>query len=807
MFAAHKAEQLVKNLQSRYQIDLEGLIKNILKYNPDFNQERFRDAFAFAAQAHDGQTRKQASLPYIIHPFETVKILSQIHADEPTLIAALLHDVPEDTGLSMEQIQHRYGKEVAYMVEGITKLSKVHYHHDMQQREIESMKKLFIHVAEDPRTMLIKLADRLHNMRTLEYMDVPEKRLRKARETLEIFTPIAKLLGIKEIQRELEDLCFKNLYPEEYESLKKKVQESAQAHAQDLQDTLSDTEKALKKQGLDAIVYSYQENLYHIFQRLQRENDSIDDLDFCFSLTVLLPDINSCYEALGVVHGLFKLQPGRFKDYISLPKANGYQSIHTTVFGHNGIPTKFCIRTNQMHFDAQYGIAASYFDSQQKAGRRVFTPTDPRSRWVEEVMEIQQDTNRQTHYLDELKSYLVQDRVNVFTPRGDAIVLPLHATCIDFAYAIHTQVGNRAISALVNGNSVGLDYQLNKGDVVKIITTEYAKNPSYEWLAFSKTALARKKMQEYFKKESHASKVQAGRQMMQKEYDRAGLGLVGNLSRWKLQQLSKNYPSLHITSTEAMLVHLAEGNLSTLEVVNILYPAKSNTSDQLGPLATSRRLAKQKLTKLRLKVVCSASINFADLVNVIQKRNNQVILLSGDTKYNFFQNKIIYRAVMLVGSYRDISNICRDLERLPGVEKVERLFWYRKFFFFLGSIFTFMVWAIHPLLLYYITHQFSGSSSEIRLYSNIVLFAGLLLLVYLIFSLKQYTEKSFPELRETNRLWRVTYMLGFFALITVLLEVYLYKLAFDWGLVLLGLGIVFAYLTGHYLYYRDKKAI
>jgi GTP diphosphokinase / guanosine-3',5'-bis(diphosphate) 3'-diphosphatase len=282
-----KAEKLLDTLQKQYKLDLEGLISSIHSYNTDFNENKFREAFAFAAIAHDGQTRKQEGLPYIIHPFETAKILTQIHADEPTLIAALLHDVPEDTPYTLEQIESRFGKQVAYMVEGITKLSKVHYRHDMQQREIESMKKLFIHVAEDPRTMLIKLADRLHNMRTLEYMDVPEKRLRKARETLEIFTPIAKLLGIKELQAELEDLCFLNLYPEDYAKLKAKVQESRKENSKYLDRMIEDTEKALKEQKIDAIVYSFQENLYHTFKRLRLENTPIEELDVTFSINII----------------------------------------------------------------------------------------------------------------------------------------------------------------------------------------------------------------------------------------------------------------------------------------------------------------------------------------------------------------------------------------------------------------------------------------------------------------------------------------------------------------------------------------
>lgn len=798
---AAKAEKLLETLKKNYQLDLEGLIKSIYSYNPEFNENRFREAFAFAAIAHDGQTRKQENLPYIIHPFETAKILTQIHADEPTLIAALLHDVPEDTPYTLEQIESRFGKQVAYMVEGITKLSKVHYRHDMQQREIESMKKLFIHVAEDPRTMLIKLADRLHNMRTLEYMDIPEKRLRKARETLEIFTPIAKLLGIKELQAELEDLCFLNLYPEDYAKLKAKVQETRKSHSRYLDHMIEETEKALKAQKIDAIVYSYQENLYHTYKRLRLENTAIDDLEVTFSVNVIVPDISSCYEALGVIHCLYKLKPGKFKDYISLPKANGYQSIHTTVFGYKGVNTKFCLRTNQMHFEAQYGIAASYFSADSKK-RKLFSAEDPRSHWVEEVMEIQREQNVESRYFDELKNYVFQDRINVLTPKGETVDLPVGSTCIDFAYSIHTEVGNRAIRAIVNGNNVPLDYQLKKGDVVKIMTTDYAKSPSYEWLSFSKTPLARKKMKEYFKKENYTSKVQVGRKMLQKEFDRAGLGIISSLPKWKIQKVALGYPALNIQTTEDVLVNVAEGSISTLELIGNLYPQEAASPDLSKSSLDSKQ--KNKLTKLTVRVICDTSVNFADLANVLQKRKEQIFLLSGDTKYNYFKNKIIYRASMLVSGYKDISNICRDLENLPGVEEVQRLFWYRKLFFFLGSIFTFMVWTLHPLALYYLTYQFQGSVDQKNLFANIVLFAGLILLFSLIFLLKQYTEKSFPELRETNRLWQVAYTLSCFALMTIFLEIYLYKLNFEWAWVLASVILIFAYMTGQYIYYKDK---
>ncbi len=799
---AVKVEKLLETLEKKYKVDLDGLITTIESYNPDFDEQKFREAFIFAAIAHDGQVRKQENLPYIIHPFETAKILTQIHADEPTLIAALLHDVPEDTDYTLEQIEARFGKQVAYMVEGITKLSKVHYRHDMQQRDIESMKKLFIHVAEDPRTMLIKLADRLHNMRTLEYMDVPEKRLRKARETLEIFTPIANLLGIKELQSELEDLCFLNLYPEDYAKLKAKNQLSRKNNAKYLDRMIEDTERELKEHKIDAIIYSYQENLYSTYKRMRQDNRSIDELEVTLLINIIVQEIPACYESLGVVHSLYKLKPGKFKDYISLPKANGYRSIHTTVFGYKGITTKFCIRTTQMHFETQYGIAASYFSADNKK-RKLFSSEDPRSHWVEEVMQIQQEQNVESHYFDELKNFVFQDRINVLTPRGETVDLPIEATCIDFAYSIHTEVGNRAIRAVVNGNNVPLDYHLKKGDVVKIITTDYSKSPSYEWLSFAKTPLARKKMKEFFKRENYSSKVQVGRKMLQKEFDRAGLGIISNFSKWKIQKISESHPALNIQTTEDILVHLAEGSISTLELITSFYPPApvpkvlSEGQDQL--------IAKRKMTKLSIKVVCDTTVNFADLANILQKRKENIFLLSGETKYNFFKNKIIYRATMLVSGYKDVSNICRDLENLSGVEEVQRLFLVRKVLFFLGSIFTFIVWAFHPLALYHLTYLFEGPADLKRLLANIVLFAGLFILFGLIFLLKQYTENSFPELRDTNRLWQVTYTLSCFALMTIFLEIYLIKPSIDWVWVLGSVVLIFAYLTGQYIYYRDKN--
>lgn len=801
---SNKKAELIETLRKDNNVDLDELIGSIKSYNPDFNEERFTKAFQFAAISHQGQMRKQANIPYIVHPFETAKILTQIHADETTLIAALLHDVPEDTSHTLEEIEKLFGKKVAYMVEGITKLSKVHYRHDMHQREVESMKRLFIHVAEDPRIMLIKLADRLHNMRTLEYMDNPEKRLRKARETLEIFTPIASLLGIKELQAELEDLCFINLFPKDYARLRSKVQEAKKTYSKELELMILDTEKGLKANQIDAIVYAYQENLYRTYNRLKRKGKRLDDLEITFLINVIVNDAASCYEALGIIHGLYKPQPGKIRDYIPLPKANGYQSLHTTVFGNKGVNTKYCIRTNQMHYEAQYGIAASYFREGERK-HKLFTEEDPRSQWVEDAIQIQNEQKSESRYFDELKNYVFQDRISVLTPRGKSIELPINATCIDFAYQIHTEVGHRAIRAVVNGNNVALDHPLEKGDVIKIITTNYAKGPSYEWLGFAKTAQARKNMKEYFKHDSLASKMQVGRKMLQKEYDRAGLGIVNNLPKWKIQKVAQYFPSLNIQITENILVYIAEGNISTLDVVNLISNQKQGNveikSQETGP----GDFARQKLTKLSIQAVCNTSVNFSELAAAMQKRKDTIFLISGNTKYNFINNKITYNANMLVRGYSDISNICRALESVPGVEKVQRIFWGKKLLFIMGSIFTFLFWAVHPLAIYYITSQWPANVEEVRLVANTVLFAGLFILFALIFSLKQHTENSFPEYREGSRLWQVAYILSFFALVTILMEIYIYQLKFDWAWVMASVILIFTYLTGYYLHYKERN--
>ncbi|MBD3270756.1 RelA/SpoT family protein [Candidatus Peregrinibacteria bacterium] len=797
-----KENELVKKLIKDHGVQLDDLIMKIKSYLPDFNEDKFREAFAFAAVAHDGQMRKQAGVPYIVHPFETVKILTNIHADETTLIAALMHDVPEDTEYTLDEIEKRFGKKVAYLVEGITKLSKVHYRHDMQKREVESLKKLFIHVAQDPRTMLIKLADRLHNMRTLEYMDVPEKRIRKARETLEIFAPIASLLGIKEIQAELEDLCFKNLFPDLYYELRDKVAEDRGNNKKHQEEILQTVEKELGDIGIDAIVYSQERNLYEIYKFLSRERKSVQDYESRFQISILVTTVPECYQVLGLIHNLYKPIANSFQDYISLPQANGYQSLHTSVFGNKGIVTKFIIRTNHMHYEAQYGVAARYF-IKGSVDSNLFENNDPRSQWVEEVIEIQKEEIDRDQFMDDLKSDVFQDRINVFTPKGQAVNLPVGSTCIDFAYNIHTEVGHRAIRAIVNQNNVPLSHVLGKGDVIKIVTSEYPKSPSYEWLNFAKTSFAKKKMKEYFRKESRTSKIIVGRKMLQKEYDRAGLGLVNNISKWRISKFSEKYSLLKIESLEDILVQIAEGSIAPLDFINIIYKNDADKSHKKHDLNNAS--ANEKLIKFSIKVTCETFVNIAKIVEIWQDRRSEVFMQIGEIKSNYFDQKMTIRSTMFAKDYETLSRICSEIEQVDGVKEVTRVFRWRKVGFIAVSLVTFGIWALHPFLLYYLANNQILSTGQQLILINVLVYSGMLILFGLILSEKHYTETSFPGLRESNRLWLITYLLSFFALATVLFEIYAYQLEVNWLAYAILTIVLFTYLTSQYIHFRKTR--
>lgn len=791
---------LLQKLENEYNVDIDSLIGDIKRYLPKFHEQKFRKAFLFAAAAHEGQLRKSGH-PYIIHPFETVKILKSLHVDEDTLIAALLHDVPEDTEKTIEDVESKFGKKIAFLVQGITKLSKVHYKHDMQKRQVESLKKLFIHTAKDPRIIIIKLADRLHNMRTLESINKPEKISRIARETLEIFVPIANLLGIEELKAELEDLCFKYLHPEDYELLSERMKSGRYKNDKILNETIKTLDKELTSHGINYSVYGRMKNLYHIYKRIAGEMSRLQEYDNMIALRIIVGSKEECYQALGIVHTLFKPKPGKFRDYISLPKKNGYQSLHTTVFGLEGVTSEIQIRTNQMHLEAEYGIAAQYFE---KAVKAPHLEEDVRANWAAKIMQMQkveQNQDMQTDFLENLKDDILHDRIFVFTPKGESIDLPKDATCIDFAYEIHTEVGHRAIKAEVNGQIVPVTTKLKNNDTVNIVTSDIAKGPSRSWLAFVKTNSAKNKILEYFKKVSKEEKLNTGMQMLQKELDWAGLGMIQDISHKKIRTYCQNRKDCK--SINDLLLKIGEGSLSPLDFINELYPQKDVPKSRVLRLAEKKifHSNRKDYTLVTLKIVSRDAIG--QLKKILYELAEQKLnALSTRAYISFWTGDFICRTTICVKNYSQISQICEAMEHIDGVKSVSRQFLRRKFYFTLGIALTFIIWAAHPYILHFITADLAPEINPIL--ANFMLYTGIFMLFMMVFLLKRLTQRSFPELRETSVFWAMTFLLSTFAIITLFAEIYFFELSFNWVFVLGLILLILAYLTSEYLNYKER---
>lgn len=781
--------------------DVEGLLSDVRRYSSDFQERKFLKALSFAAKAHEGQFRKDGN-PYISHPIEIVKILSSLHADEDTLIAALLHDVPEDTQCTLEDIEKRFGKKISFLVDGVTKLSKVYYQHDMAKRQIESLKKLFLHTAKDPRIILIKLADRLHNMRTLSYIDKQEKRERIAKETLEIFVPVAHLLGIEEIKNELEDLCLYYIHPEEYRLIAERVRYAKEKNERILKKTLEKTEKALQLQGIQATVYGRSKNLFSYYKKIFEEKRNIHDIDQIISLRIIVSTIEDCYHTLGILHNLFKPKPGFFKDYIAVPKKNNYQSLHTTVFGVEGFNTEFQIRTHQMHQEAEYGITTLFFQdiTQHKSAH---LEKDQRAHWLSEIIEAQQedlaDDLGEEQFITNLKGDISDERIYIFTPKGDIIDLPSSATCIDFAYQLGSHVGNQSLKAEVNGEILPMTSKLHHGDIVTIITSDIPKGPHRSWLAFAKTAQARRCIIEYFKQTSLQEKVNFGRMLLQKELDRTGHGLIEDIPHKKIRlfyQKNSRYKDL-----EDVYKAIGEGTLSPVKVVSCLYPGPVSGAHVNRP-ESSIAEASRNLRSINIKIRGQDSEGqlqrilqvFYDLNIPFTKARAYLPLIQKDT--------FICRITACVENYNQIATLFENLEQTKGVEKVERTLWQRTATFSASVIATFALWAFHPYILHYMSLYVVKEWDPIV--ASILLYVSIFMLFLLVFLLKRLTQRSFPELRETKGFWAVTFALNIFALITLFAEVYFFNLNFNWvhvfGLVLL----IFAYLLSEYIYFKDR---
>lgn len=471
----------------------EQIIDKVKKNNPKADLDLLRLACDFAQNAHKGQKR-QTGEPYIEHSFHTAFILAQIKADLSTIIAGLLHDVPEDTEHSIEEVEKDFGKEVADLVRGVTKIGKIKYRG--VERYVESLRKMFLSMSTDLRVILIKFADRLHNLRTLDALP-EDKRRRIAQETLEIYAPIAGLLGIWRLKWQMEDLSFKYLFPEEFKKIEYKFEVEKRAERnQYIQRIKNILNKKLKEEKIEHTITGRFKHLYSIYQKMRAKDRKFDEIYDVFALRVIVESIPDCYKTLGIIHSIWKPKPERFKDYVALPKPNGYRSIHTTVYAEEGKATEFQIRTREMDEEAHYGIAAHWYYKEQ-GQKKKFSHKQPR--WIKEILELQANTKNSLDFIKQVKFDVFRDRIFVFTPKGDVYDLPEDAAPIDFAYAVHTDLGNKCVSALVNNKMVPLDAKLKSGDAVEIIIDKNRQAPNRDWLKFVKTPKARNKIKQYSK--------------------------------------------------------------------------------------------------------------------------------------------------------------------------------------------------------------------------------------------------------------------------------------------------------------------
>ena len=498
----------------------QALEDKVSAYTPGLDTQRLYRAFTYADAEHKGQLRKDGT-PYITHPLAVAEIVADLGLDADSVIAALLHDTIEDTNATHEEVAKQFGETVAALVEGVTKLSRVQYT-SKEEEQMENLRKMFMAMAQDIRVILIKICDRLHNMRTMAYQ-TPRKQKEKALETMEIYAPIAHRLGMQRIKWELEDTSLKYLDPIGYQEIADELAARSSAHEEFLSGIQKRIQERLDEEGIRCTIYGRVKHIYSIYRKMYAQNKTMDEIFDLYAFRVIVDDIPDCYNVLGVIHDLYKPVLGRFKDYIGTPKPNGYQSLHTTVIGREGLPFEVQIRTWEMHHTAEYGIAAHWKYKQGMANEKL--GTEEAFEWVRKLLESQQDIDAE-EFVRTMRVDLFADEVFVFTPRGDVINLPAGATPIDFAYNIHSAVGNHMTGAKVNGRMVPFDTALKNGDIVEVITSKSAHGPSRDWMKICKSNEARNKIRQWFKKERREENIATGRACFESELKHAGLSLA-----------------------------------------------------------------------------------------------------------------------------------------------------------------------------------------------------------------------------------------------------------------------------------------
>ena len=545
--------------ESNREVDIQDVINKKKEITRRVDTKQIMKAYNYAVEHHGDQKRRSGE-PYIIHPINVAYILAETGLDEATISAALLHDVVEDTDATDEDLRREFGEEIADMVAGVTKLKDVMFG-TVEEQQVEDYRKMFLAMGKDIRVIIIKLADRLHNMRTLKYLK-RERQIANAKETMEIYAPLANRLGLYSMKWELEDLSFKYLYPEEYHELVEGINKKREERLKFIEKIMGDIRIQLKKQHIDAEVTGRAKHLYSIYRKMQRDNKTLDQIYDLFALRILVNSVKDCYAALGVVHELYSPMPGRFKDYIAVPKPNMYQSIHTTLLGEKGTPFEVQIRTWDMHRIAEYGIAAhwAYKEVSYLGKKQSVKVEEDKLAWLRESLEWQKDMQDPQEFLETLKTELFEDEVYVFTPKGAIKVLPKGATPIDFAYAIHEQIGNHMTGCKINSKMMPIITELKSGDIIEIITSDNFKGPSRDWLKFVKSTKAKNKIQAWFKREQKAENIEKGKELIEKEIKRVGIAYVDlfknqyidpMLDRYKYRNIEEMYAAVGFGANSA----------------------------------------------------------------------------------------------------------------------------------------------------------------------------------------------------------------------------------------------------------------
>ena len=591
--------------------EIQELINKINIYAKNADVSLVEKAYYFGKKAHDGQFRKSGE-PYFIHPVAVANILCDMELDIETIIAGLLHDVVEDTEYTYEDIEREFSKEIADLVDGVTKLVQIKYQ-SKEETQAENLRKMFLAMAKDIRVILIKLADRLHNMRTLKFMS-PEKAKGKAKETLEIYGGIANRLGISMIKWELEDLALRYIDPEGYYELVEKVAKKRSQREAYIENVINVLNKLFEDVNIECDVYGRPKHFYSIYRKMNNKHKTFQEIYDLMAVRIIVDTVKDCYAVLGMIHTLWTPMPGRFKDYIAMPKPNMYQSLHTTVVGPDGEPLEIQIRTKEMHTIAEYGIAA-HWKYKEESNNQNRVKVENKLKWLKQMMEWEQDLKDPQEFMNALKEDVFSSQVYVFTPKGDVVELPAQSTPIDFAYRVHTNVGNKCVGAKIDGRIVTLDYKLQNGNIVEILTSSNSNGPSRDWINMVKTPNAKSRIRQWFKKERREENIQRGNELLEKEFKKQHIPSKDSNVEKYMQQMAKKFNQ---PTVEDLIATIGYGGIMANHVVS-----------KIRDLYEKEVKKEQKDNKEQVNEIEKHTISDAEYKKKRNKNNNQGIVVKG----------------------------------------------------------------------------------------------------------------------------------------------------------------------------------